>query len=121
MRRTTCQCQVAEVGPHFIPCYLPFFCIPHWSCSHRCCAHNFPISIARWENIPGGPTRIQALGGIITMLVWMVVKRSLGVKKNSRWPPVQLSNLSTVDRNLTGGRTQSDIISFAQLEKESGE
>ncbi len=37
------------------------------------------------------------------------------------FPPVQLGDLTTNDRDLTGGSTPGDIISFRQREKESGE
>src|SRR6266702_5219010 len=47
MRWASSQCQVAEVGPHLIPGYLPFFRVTHWRSSHRRSAHYFPISIAR--------------------------------------------------------------------------
>jgi len=43
------------------------------------------------------------------------------MKKDISFPPVQLGNLTTDDRNLTGGSTQGYVISLRQREKEGGE
>jgi hypothetical protein len=43
------------------------------------------------------------------------------MKKDISFPPVQLGDLTTNDRNLTGGSTQGYVISLWQCEKEGGE
>src|SRR6266516_4388405 len=49
----------------------------------------------------------------------MTAIRSLGMNDDIGFPPVQLSYLTTKDRYLTGGSTQSNVIPFRQREKES--
>src|SRR5260370_37166876 len=59
----------------------------------------------------------------VTTIVEMriTVIRSFRMKKDISFPPVQLGDLTTNDRNLTGGSTQSYVISLWQCEKEGSE
>src|SRR5581483_1048364 len=120
MRGATCQCQIAVASPHFIPGDLPVICVAHGSRSHRSSTDRFPILIAWWKQTPYCVARCLPKCSIRSIHVIRVAMTD-GGNVDLTITPVNLGNLSTADRNLTGRMHPDDVVTGGECEKESGE
>src|SRR5258706_8721057 len=96
MRRTSCQRQFAEIGPHLIPCYLTLVSVTHRRSPHGSRADHLAIAIARWKNIQN--SLIIAMG-----------MAEFGYKNNIRATPIYLRDAASHNRDRLA-RNAPDVV-----------
>src|SRR6266446_3448636 len=99
MRRTSCQRQFTEIGPHLIPCYLTFVSVTHRRSPHRGRADRLAIAIAWWKNIQN------------SLIVAMGIAE-FGYKNNIRTTPIYLRDAASNNRDRLARNAPDVVVSL---------